>query len=173
MAKLKKYLLRFIVIPAFVYVILTSALTFLFKDKLVAIVDQQVEKNIESEVTIGDINLSFLTAFPFAELRIKDLYIEDKWEKTLIKADLLGIRISLLSLLGDGFKIQSIVLKNGMSNVVFNRKGEANFNIFKSRDTETQDRSNAFKLKIQKALLKLCGAKSTKTSQHTIDRNCD
>lgn len=154
MAKLKKYLLRFIVIPAFVYVILTSALTFLFKDKLVAIVDQQVEKNIDSEVTIGDINLSFLTAFPFAELRIKDLYIEDKWEKTLIKADLLGIRISLLSLLGDGFKIQSIVLKNGMSNVVFNRKGEANFNIFKSRDATTQDSNNAFKLKIKKALLK-------------------
>ena len=105
MVKLKKYLLRFVFIPALVYVLLTTALTFLFKDKLVEIVNQQVEKNITTEVTIGDINLSFLTAFPFAELRIKDLYIEDKWEKTLVKADLLGIRIGLFSLLGVFFGV--------------------------------------------------------------------
>jgi hypothetical protein len=154
MAKFKKYLLRFIFIPALVYVVLTSALTFLFKDKLVAIVDQQIEKNIDSKVEVGDINLSFLTAFPFAELRIKDLYIEDRWEKTLIKADLLGIRISLFSLIGKGFKIQSVILKNGVSNVVFNKKGEANFEIFKEKSEKAESSSSAFKLKIRKALLK-------------------
>lgn len=133
---------------------LTTTLTFLFKDKLIAIVDQQVEKNIETEVSIGDINLSFLTAFPYAELRIKDLYIEDKWEKTLVKADLLGIRIGLFSLLGDGLKIQSVILKNGISNIVFDRKGSANFDIFKPTDKEAEQNSGDFKLKIRKALLK-------------------
>ena len=154
MVKLKKYLLRFLLIPALIYIMLTTTLTFLFKDKLIAIVDQQVEKNIETEVSIGDINLSFLTAFPYAELRIKDLYIEDKWEKTLVKADLLGIRIGLFSLLGEGLKIQSVILKNGISNIVFDRKGNANFDIFKTTDKDAESDARDFKLKIRKALLK-------------------
>lgn len=154
MSKLKKYLLRFLLIPALIYIMLTTTLTFLFKDKLIAIVDQQVEKNIETEVSIGDINLSFLTAFPYAELRIKDLYIEDKWEKTLVKADLLGIRIGLFSLLGEGLKIQSVILKNGISNIVFDKKGNANFDIFKTTEKEADSDAGDFKLKIRKALLK-------------------
>ena len=153
MNRLKKILLRFLVIPAIIYLVATTALSFLFKDKLVELVNEQVEKNIESKVEIGDINLSFLTAFPFAELRVKDLYIEDRWGKVLVQSDLLGVRIGLFSLLGEGIRIRSIILKGGKANVVYNKKGQANFEIFKERtQTESSEDSN-FKLSIKKASL--------------------
>lgn len=153
MTKLKKYFLRFICIPLLCYVVLTSALSVLFKDKLVQIVHTEIEKNVSTPVQIGDIKLSFLTAFPFAELRVKDIYIEDRWEKTLLDADLLGIRIGLFSLLTDGIKIQSVIVKGGKANVVYNKKGVANYDIFNSKSDDSASDNSDFKLRIRKGFL--------------------
>ncbi len=153
MTKLKKYFLRFICIPLLCYVVLTSALSVLFKDKLVQIVHTEIEKNISTPVQIGDTKLSFLTAFPFAELRVKDIYVQDRWEKTLLDADLLGIRIGLFSLLTDGIKIQSIIVKGGKANVVYNNKGVANYDIFNSESDDSTADNSDFKLKIRKGFL--------------------
>src|SRR6266576_2114071 len=113
--KKKKSLVRRILkwtgITFLLLIILIIAAPFLFKDKIVAIVKEQANANLNAKVDFGDFDLSLISSFPDFRFNINDLRIigiDQFKDDTLAYIGELKTDINLKSVLSGGpYKINS------------------------------------------------------------------
>ncbi|HPH16238.1 MAG TPA: hypothetical protein PK029_03640 [Bacteroidales bacterium] len=53
--------------------IITSVLSYIYKDKIIAFVTQELSKQLEGEIRIGTIDISFLNSFPNVSIQLHDV----------------------------------------------------------------------------------------------------
>lgn len=121
-------------------------LPYVFKDKLMAYLKENINKNVEAHVTFHDANLSLFSSFPDVRVSIDSLNvtgIDDFDGIVLYKAVKTNIDISLPSLLGSGKtpKINSILLKQPEINIIVLDSLRANY-LITAQDTTQQQSSN-------------------------------
>ncbi|MES2679222.1 MAG: AsmA family protein [Bacteroidota bacterium] len=121
-------------------IVLLIAAPFLFKDKIVAIVKEQANANLNAKVDFGDFDLSIFSSFPDFRFKINDVRVVgiNEFEgDTLAYIRELSTDINLKSVIsGDQYQINSVVIDRARILGKVLKDGKANWDIAKpSADT--------------------------------------
>lgn len=129
------------------------ALPFLFKDKIVQMVKDEANKNLNARVDWGSFDLTIISTFPNFSFTLNDLKVvgvNDFKNDTLISLKSLDLHLNLMSVIkGEKMEINGIVLDNPRINAIVLKDGKANWDITKpSTDTATAAPSEPSKFQI-------------------------
>lgn len=118
-------------------------LPYVFKDKLMTFLKEDINKSLLATVDFHDASLSFIKSFPDVLVSIDSLSVtgQDQFDGiVLYKADKTSIDISLSSLFGDNIvpKINDIVLIRPEINIVTIDETNANYLISKDTSSTSQ-----------------------------------
>ncbi|HNE49368.1 MAG TPA: AsmA family protein, partial [Saprospiraceae bacterium] len=153
---MKKTLKKILIIASVIFGILLSAaiiLPVIYKDKIKAMVMEDINKNLDAFVTVGDIDLTLISTFPYLGVKFKDISIFGKKEFAsvpLFSTKQLSLGLNLMSVI-KGEKpmtIRSISLDRPLINVQILADEKANYNI--SKDTSASSGSDDFRLLLKK-----------------------
>lgn len=130
------------IILAIILVLLVAALFIIpsfFKGDIIKIIQNQTEKYIDAEVTIGDIELSMFKSFPNLNVAVKQVSVSGKEEfkqDTIAYIPLFEASVNLKSLIsGNEIIINKVLLKNSRFAPLVTASGKANWDILISSDT--------------------------------------
>ena len=138
---IKKIVLGFVF---FVVLLLAAAfiLPIVFKDKIKAMVDQEIAKTINADVVfeVNNFSLSVFRHFPNITVEVKELGVFNREPfkgEHLFVVDRLDVEVNLKDVLfGDELHVKGITLVKPQINVKVLKDGRANYNItFPSTDT--------------------------------------
>lgn len=120
--------------------ILVIIAPFIFKDKLVQLVKDEANNNLNAKVDFGDFDLTLFSSFPDFRFKIQNVSvvnIEPFAGDTLAYIKELSIDLNIKSVIsGDQYKINSLVLDGPIINAIVLPDGKANWDISKpSTDT--------------------------------------
>jgi hypothetical protein len=132
------------------------AAPFLFKDKIIALVKEEANKNLNAKVDFGAFDLTIIKSFPnftFSIDKVSVIGIKEFDKDTLVSLDNLELKMDLMSVIkGDHIKIQSIILNTPRIHALVLKDGKANWDITKpSNDsTKTTEEPSKFQLTLKK-----------------------
>lgn len=150
-----KRVLKISGISLLVLLALLFTLPLLFKGKIMRIVKEQINKNINAKAEFADVSLSFLRHFPRASVSLKGFYITGTGEflkDTLVSTKEADVAVNLWSVIsGNNMSIYSVNIESPRIHAIVNKEGKANWDITKP-DTATSNTSAAstpFNMKLQ------------------------
>ncbi len=115
---------------------------------------KEINKQLKTELTVGEFNLSLLSGFPEASANLHQVEIDDTQKGTLLEAENLSFRFGLFSLFGSNIKIHSVVIEDGSLYIRTDKRGKVNYDIMKaSSETTTDDEESDFALSLDEAQL--------------------
>jgi AsmA protein len=135
-----------------VSLVLIILLPIVFADTITEKVKVLANKNLEGELNFNNSELSFFKHFPSLTLTLHELNLNGSQpykNKSLVSAKEISFGIDAWSVVfGSQTEIEEIYLEEAKINILVNRKGEANYNIYKSdsKDTTTSSESASLKL---------------------------
>ncbi|WP_309608939.1 AsmA-like C-terminal region-containing protein [Flavobacterium sp.] len=148
----------FIGIGIFFIVIIAAlfAIPIFFKDQIKAKIEKSINENVDAKVTFADADLRLFKNFPLANVGIQKLVIINKAPfegDTLVAFEELNLQMSIKELFkgeGEAMRLQSISVKNGKANILFDKNGIGNFDIAIKDNKKPEDdkQSKPFALNI-------------------------
>lgn len=153
---MKKTLKKILIIASVIFGLLITAaivLPIVYKDKIKAMAMADINKNLDAFVTVGDVDLTLLSTFPYLGLQFDNVSIFGKKEFAgvpLFSTDRLSLGLNLMSVI-KGEKpmtIRKISLDKPLINVQILADGKANYDI--SKDTSSSSGSDDFRLLLKK-----------------------
>lgn len=155
--KVKK-VLKITGITLLVLIIALAAAPFLFKDKIIAMVKETINENVNAQVDFADADVSFFRNFPKASIVLEDISVINN---APFENDTLfyGKEVAVTTAIGELFKgtneaiqIYSFTIDNAKLNIKVDEKGNANYDIAKpsetTQTTENVSETSDFKFKI-------------------------
>lgn len=139
-------------ISALSLVTIAVILVIVYEDDVKAIVIKELNKNLNAEVRIEpkNIDLTILKSFPDCALEFKQLTIMEsanvKSKDTLLYTESLSLAFSVKDLFSKHYKIKKIVLQKGRADLKVDKKGNANYIVWKTDSTAKSSDSLAFAL---------------------------
>ncbi|APZ46896.1 hypothetical protein BW723_11645 [Polaribacter reichenbachii] len=153
---LEKRILKWSLITLLVLIIGLFSIPFLFKDKIVEMVSNTINNNINATVTFKETDLSLFRNFPLASINVNDIVVANKAEfkgDTLFKAESLDFSMKITELFkkaDETIELNSIATKNGQVNIIFNEQNVGNYDIaIETEETSTTTNNNSFSFDIQ------------------------
>lgn len=114
-------------------------LPMVFKSEIIARTNDEINKHVNAEVSIGDISLDLFSNFPNFSLTIEDLTIDgiDRFEGVrLVDIADFQLELDLFSVIsGEQFQIEDIKLENTSIHLIVEEDGAANYDIAKTTDS--------------------------------------
>lgn len=146
-----KPILKFLGIALIGFVLAGLLLPFVFKDKIIKYLKEDINANLNATLAFGDIDLSLFKSFPDMRLSIDSIEIKgvDDFDGiVLYKADRTSFDINLKSLFGKNLipQVNSIQLIHPEINVVVLDSAKVNYLIMKDT-TESEESKFALQLK--------------------------
>ena len=135
------------------------AIPFLFKDRIVAMVSNSINDNINATVTFKEADLNLFRDFPLASLSVNEVTVINKAPflgDTLFNAEKINFTLKLTSLFNSGtepLEINSISLVNGAINILFNKNSLGNFDIAKKSPSISEASGSTLSLSINEYTL--------------------
>ncbi len=132
------------------------ALPYIFKDKIVALVKDESNKNVNATIEFSDVDLTLFNSFPKLTVIINDLSIVNKEpfvNDTLLSTKEFGITLGLLSVIkGEQMDIYGIYLDKPRIQLMINESGIANWDIAltDSSEADSDTSASSFKMSLQK-----------------------
>jgi len=117
-----------------VLIILMIALPFIFKDKIVEIVKEEINSSVNAKVDFEGFGLTLFRSFPDFSFEIEGMNVVglDRFENdTLTAIDNVYLNIDLGSVFSGNYKINSIEIEHPVLNLKVLRDGVANWDIAK------------------------------------------
>ena len=160
---LLKRILKWSGITILLLLILIVAAPFIFKDKIVQIVKEEANKNLNAKVDFGEFDLTLFSSFPdfrFKIQKVSVINIEPFKGDTLAYIKELSFDLNIKSVIsGDKYQINSLIIDEPKINGIVMADGKANWDIAKaSTDTaavEPADTSaTKFALKLKSLQIK-------------------
>ena len=160
---LLKRILKWSGITILLLLILIVAAPFIFKDKIVQIVKEEANKNLNAKVDFGEFDLTLFSSFPdfrFKIQKVSVINIEPFKGDTLAYIKELSFDLNIKSVIsGDKYQINSLIIDEPKINAIVMADGKANWDIAKaSADTaavEPADTSaTKFALKLKSLQIK-------------------
>lgn len=153
-----KRILKWSGITFLVLIILIIIAPFIFKDKIVQLVKDEANKNLNAKVDFGDFDLTLFSSFPDFRFKIQNVSvigIQEFEKDTLAFIKELSLDLNIKSVIsGDKYQINSIAIESPIINGIVMHDGKANWDIAKpSTDTtnaapaDTSSSKFAMKLK--------------------------
>jgi hypothetical protein len=138
-----------------VLVVLVAAITlpFIYKDKIVAMVKEEANKNVNAKIDFGTFDMGIIRSFPDFTFTLNDLKIigiNEFKDDTLANIKSLNIRVDLMSVIkGDQIKIKNISIETARIFARVLKNGKTNWDIAKpSADTTKVAPSQPTKFKL-------------------------
>ena len=129
-------------------------LPVLFKETLQKQIKDIINENLNAKVDFQDVSVSFFSNFPALTVGINNaqVYNIDQFkDHKLIYAEQIGVGVNVLSLFSDAIVFDKIFLNKADVSIKIDSLGQANYNIFKSADNQTQSQdTKPYNLKINK-----------------------
>jgi hypothetical protein len=151
-----KKVLKITGISLLVLLVILFTAPYIFKGKIVKIVKEQINNNINAKADFKDVSLSFFRHFPRVSLALDELQVIglDQFAKdTLISAKEIDVAVNLWSVIsGKEMKIYSVTINEPRIHALVTKEGKANWDIAKP-DTATvtpTEESKPFKMNLQK-----------------------
>jgi hypothetical protein len=135
----KKFLVwsgLFVLVVMFLLILIASVFEEQISERLVT----EVNKQLKTELRVGEFNLSLISGFPDASANLHNVELDDALSGMLLEAQNLSFRFGLFSLFGSNIKVHSIVIEDGSLYIKKDKKGRTNYDIIKkSSSTKTDD----------------------------------
>ena len=116
------------------------------KTEIVEKINNQINDNIAGEVKIGDIGYKFLTGFPNFTVVLNDVEVKDSLisihKRPVLKAGEIEVRLNVMSLLKQEVSINKIVINDATIDLLKDKNGVSNSNIFKLKKAKTESTSS-------------------------------
>lgn len=125
--------------------LLISLGVYIFHDKVVGIVVAEVNKNLNTPVKVGEVDLTFWGSFPnlsvdFNEVFIQDAIPEAKQTDTLFYSEKIRLKFNPIDIFNKNYKVKKIEIFPGYGHVKHFADGRSNFDILKpTTDTTSSD----------------------------------
>jgi len=136
---LKKFLIwsgLFVLVSMLLLIVIASVFEEQISEKIVA----EVNKQLKTELRVGEFNLSLISGFPDASANLHDVELDDALSGVLLDAQNLSFRFGLFSLFGSNLKVHSIVIEDGSLYIKKDKRGRTNYDIIKSSTSSTTAR---------------------------------
>ncbi|MGC6470728.1 MAG: AsmA-like C-terminal region-containing protein [Flavobacteriales bacterium] len=135
---IKRLFLLFILLSVLVVGGLASYIYYKQND-LEQLIIKEVNKQLQSEVSINDITFSVLKNFPYTSINLNGVTIIDAFnEDTLCQVEDIDVKFNIIDIYNEDYTIQEIELDNGFVNIYYN-EGKANYIIWESSSDSTSD----------------------------------
>ena len=141
---MKKFV-KIVVSILLVLVIALAAIPFLFQDKLVALVKETINNNVNAKVEFSDANLSLLKNFPKASVELKNVTVTNfaPFEgDTLVYSESIQIKLKITEIFKSAnsqLNVQSFAIDNSLVNIMIDENGNTNYDIAKKDVNVTSD----------------------------------
>lgn len=128
------------------------SLVFIYEKEVVGFIIVEVNKHLKTEVRIDpeNINLTILKSFPDCAIEFKELTAMDSKEfksnDTLLYAKRLSLAFNIKDLFNKNYTIKKIELDQARCHIKVDKKGNANYLVWKSDGTKTSSDSLRFAL---------------------------
>ena len=152
-----KKVLKITGISILIILITLIVLPFVFKDKILQMVKDEINKNLNAKVDFAGFDIGIFKTFP-------DLYVElhqlsvvgiNTFEKdTLLDVPKFKANVNLLSIFNDQIKIKTINIEKPRLNLIVLKDGKANWDIIKESSDTTTATSDTSKSNFSLALKK-------------------
>ncbi len=157
-----KKVLKITGITLLVLLVLIISLPFMFKGKIIDIVKEQANANLNAKVDFGEFDLGLISTFPNFNFSIDNVTVDgvDKFEGTqLANIKNLSLKVDLMSVIsGDEIKIKSIYIEEPTVNAVVLADTSANWDIAKAteeiEEEVVEEETSPFKLNLQDLTIK-------------------
>jgi len=130
-----KKILKIIGITFLILLILFVSLPFMFKGKIIEMVKEQANANLNAKVDFGAFDLGLISTFPDFNFSIDNVTVDgiEKFEGTqLANIKNLTLKVDLMSVIsGDEIKIKTIFIDNPIINAIVLADSSANWDIAK------------------------------------------
>lgn len=134
-----------------VFMTTISLVLYVFEDRIIKKVVEQVNTYLKEPVQVAQINLHFWRTFPHLSVAFEQVLIADPLSSkdTLLQAEQISLRFNPFDLWKGNYQIEQMIGFNGQLNLKDDRKGQSNYDIFKP----TSSRSSTFNLELETILL--------------------
>jgi hypothetical protein len=127
---------------------------FLFKGKIIQLIKDQANENLNAVVDFGEVDLTFLSTFPNLTLSINDVSVKGKNEFesiTLAQIEETHVTLDFWKIFAGTYQIETFRLVQPTINVIVLPDGKANYDIAISDSTVVEEdiESSPFKFAIQ------------------------
>ena len=149
--KTKQIILRVIkilfIIISLIFLLLFT-ITRLFSDEIENEILKKIKSQINTSLTLEDVEFTFYDNFPKASVRITNLLIKEPEgfeNDTLIFSKKAYIEISLLDIFDKNYNLENIIISDAKINIKYNNLNEPNYDIFKK--AESSEKQNTLDIK--------------------------
>jgi hypothetical protein len=131
--KIFRKILFYVGLVCGVLVLSLTISVFLFKDKIINQFIREANKQLNTPVKIGKLDISVWQNFPKLSIVMKDVYVEDSHpgQYPLLTAGEISFQLSLVDVWNETYIIQGLQIKNSETNLKLNSTGENNYTIAK------------------------------------------
>ncbi|NLP58651.1 AsmA family protein [Lutibacter sp. B1] len=139
---------KIVAVFVLIFIISLIAVPYLFKDKLKELVVTSVNNNLNARFAFEDVDLSLLSSFPQASLKLKNLSLINNApfeNDTLVFVKNLDLEMPISALFkgeSETIDITAISIDEAYINIISNKEGIANYDIFKSSENKDTDTIN-------------------------------
>ncbi len=138
MKTLKKALLYSLILLV-VLVVTGVGSVYVFRDKIIEQFITEANKQLNTPVKIGKVEVVWWTDFPNLALVFHNVYVEDSHpeESPLLEADRISFYIHAWDIWNENFAIKGLQINNSQTQLKIDAKGETNYVILKPRKEQT------------------------------------
>ncbi|HEY4799648.1 MAG TPA: AsmA-like C-terminal region-containing protein [Bacteroidia bacterium] len=159
--KLLKKILKWLGISLLLLIIFIIVAPFIFKDKIVAFVKEEANKQLNAKVDFGEFDLTLFKSFPAFTLSVDKVSVANTGDfvgDTLFSVKNLTATVDLMSVIkGDQYRIRKIFLDEPRIHAIVLSNGKANWDITKPAATTTAaapSEPTKFKMNLKKLELR-------------------
>jgi len=137
MKQLIKLISKTLLVICLLLLILGFVITYFFSHKVEKTVINKIQKQMTSELQIGDVAFSLYEQFPAASVKITDLLAIEKEgfnHDTLFYAKTTYIELSISDIILGKVDIERVVVDNGIINIKYDNDNNPNFTIYKANE---------------------------------------
>ncbi len=121
------------------FFLIGSLIVFFYGKEIKQLVIQEVNKNLDTKITVEEFDFSVFRHFPLASIELKNVFIEEATKEKEKDTLLYAKRLSLLFKINDVFKndvtIRKVLVYNGCLNIHVDEKGHGNYHFLKNAET--------------------------------------
>ena len=146
--KIFKKILFYLALVSGVIVLSLTISVFLFKDKILNQFIREANKQLNTPVKIGKMDVSVWQNFPRLSIVMKDVYIEDSHpgQYPLVTAAEISFQLNIIDVWNEQYIVQGLTVTDSETNLKINAKGENNYTIAKDDGTKKGGGSVSFAL---------------------------
>lgn len=151
--------------------LLLYLIPLLFPGAIASEVKKIANKNLDTKMEFSKSKLSFFTHFPYLTVSLDHLSLSGSApfkNSTFLKADQVAFGISLKRLVfNNEIKIDKLYISDAALNIIVNKKGQANYNIYVASKNNTNANDEGTAIRLERIDIKNCQVKYNDLSVHT------